>query len=184
MACRFIRDHPDYSGSLSINFSILQFLEVDMVPRIIALTQRYGVRPERLKIEITERIIAEDTKRVLAVMNQLTRSGFGFYLDDFGTGYSSLSYVLTLPFECIKLDKSLVDGIGNEKNRILVEAIVRCFHSIGVETITEGVENEGQRRIMAELGTDKIQGYYYSRPLPEKEFLELMRGQERSGCAE
>lgn len=184
MACRFIRDHPDYSGSLSINFSILQFLEADMVPRIIALTQRYGVRPERLKIEITERIIAEDTKRVLAVMNQLTRSGFGFYLDDFGTGYSSLSYVLTLPFECIKLDKSLVDGIGNEKNRILVEAIVRCFHSIGVETITEGVENEGQRRIMAELGTDKIQGYYYSRPLPEKEFLELMRGQERSGCAE
>ena len=77
----------------------------------------------------------------------------------------------------IKLDKSLVDGIGNEKNRILVEAIVRCFHAIGVETITEGVENEEQRRIMAELGTDRIQGYYYSRPLPETEFLELMRGQ-------
>ncbi len=59
----------------------------------------------------------------------------------------------------------------------MVEAIVRCFHAIGVETITEGVENEEQRRIMAELGTDRIQGYYYSRPLPEKEFLELMRGQ-------
>ena len=68
-----------------------------MVPRMISLTQRYGVRPERLKIEITERIIAEDTRRVLSVMNQLTRAGFGFYLDDFGTGYSSLSYVLTLP---------------------------------------------------------------------------------------
>lgn len=178
MACRFIQDHPDYHGSLSINFSVLQFLEADMVPRIACLTQRYGVRPERLKIEITERIIAEDTKRVLFVMNQLNRSGFGFYLDDFGTGYSSLSYVLTLPFESIKLDKSLVDGIGNEKNRILVESIVKCFHAIGVETITEGVENEEQRRIMTELGTDKIQGYYYSKPLSEEEFLALMSGQE------
>lgn len=163
MACRFIRDHPDYSGSLSINFSILQFLEVDMVPRIIALTQRYGVRPERLKIEITERIIAEDTKRVLAVMNQLTR--LGLRLLSGRLRHRVLQPVLCAdpPFECIKLDKSLVDGIGNEKNRILVEAIVRCFHSIGVETITEGVENEEQRRIMAELGTDRIQGYYYSR---------------------
>ncbi len=178
MACRFIQDHPDYQGSLSINFSVLQFLEADMVPRIVSLTQRCGVRPERLKIEITERIIAEDTGRVLFVMNQLKRSGFGFYLDDFGTGYSSLSYVLTLPFESIKLDKSLVDGIGNEKNRILVESIVKCFHAIGVETITEGVENEEQRRIMEELGTDKIQGYYYSRPLSEEEFLALMRAQE------
>ena len=69
-------------------------------------------------------------------MRELSSQGFGFYLDDFGTGYSSLAYVLTLPFESIKLDKSLVDGVGNERNRILVESMIKCFHAIGVDTIT------------------------------------------------
>lgn len=182
MACRFLSEHTEYPGNVSINFSVQQFLEPDIVQRMAELVKRYDVRPERIKIEITERIIAEDTKQVLTLMRELSSQGFGFYLDDFGTGYSSLAYVLTLPFESIKLDKSLVDGVGNERNRILVESMIKCFHAIGVDTITEGVETEEQNRILRELGTDKIQGYYYSRPLPEGEFLALVSGQGENRC--
>lgn len=184
MACRFLSEHAEYRGSVSINFSVQQFLEPDIVQRMAELVRRYNVQPERIKIEITERIIAEDTKQVLTLMRELSSRGFGFYLDDFGTGYSSLAYVLTLPFESIKLDKSLVDGVGNERNRILVESMIKCFHAIGVDTVTEGVETEEQSRILRELGADKIQGYYYSRPLSEREFLELMAKKGESGCTE
>lgn len=179
MACRFMRDHPRYTGSVSINFSIQQFLEADMAQRMLELTERFGVAPGRLRIEITERIIAEDTTRVLEVMNQLIRKGFLFYLDDFGTGYSSLAYVLNLPFCSIKLDKTLVDDIGNPRNRILLESIIACFRSIGAEIITEGVETREQCGYLKAAGTDKIQGFYYSRPLPEEAFLELMDSQVR-----
>ena len=132
--------------------------------------------------EVTESIGELGRDMVYKALAEFKKLGYRISLDDFGTKYSNMDILSDVEFDVLKLDKSLVDGVGNERNRILVESMIKCFHAIGVDTITEGVETEEQNRILRELGTDKIQGYYYSRPLPEGEFLALVSGQGENRC--
>ncbi len=156
--------------SVSVNLSIRQLMAKDLPERIKRLLEKYDVAPERLKIEITERFVAEDEKAACLAMEKLHEAGIDFLLDDFGTGYSNFSSVLNLPFDTVKLDRSLVSGLVEDaKSRLTVAALVPFFHKLGLNVLAEGIETAAQSDIAFDFGVDRIQGFYYARPMaPEK----------------
>lgn len=171
-------------GWLSINVSSQQDEFDETVHHMEMLLEHYGVEPQRIKLEITEMVLLEDLERAHATMDELNRRGIGVYLDDFGTGYSNLVNVMTLPFECVKIDKGFIRGIAsNPKSRGMLETVVSGLRSMNVVALAEGVETEEQDTIVRDLGIDRIQGYYYARPMPAEEFVWLIH-QNSTGEAE
>ena len=175
--CRFLAEHPELPlQSVSVNLSMQQFQDPQLEQRIFGILEQYGIGPERIKIEITERVIVSDMERVKMVMENLVGRGIGFYLDDFGTGYSNFSGVLHLPFECIKLDRSLFLTITeNVRDYHVVDTMIKLFHQLGFSIVSEGLEREEQCAALRSMKTDRIQGYYYARPMPESEIMEFFR---------
>ena len=171
--CRLLGENPDLGvESISINLSMQQFLDPHISQRITDCLKRYQVPAEKLKIEITERVIAYDLPYIRSVMNRITEAGIGFYLDDFGIGYSNFSSIMHLPFECVKLDRSLFNELLiSKKDRTIVETMIKLAHSVGFQVVSEGIETQQQAELLATMGTDRIQGYYYARPMAEKAFL-------------
>lgn len=171
--CRLLGENPALEvESISINLSMQQFLDLHICQRITACLQRYQVPPDKLKIEITERVIAYDLPYIRSVMDRIAQVGIGFYLDDFGIGYSNFSSIMHLPFECVKLDRSLFDKLlVSKKDRTIVQTMIELAHSVGFQVVSEGIETQQQADLLMVLGTDRIQGYHYARPMAEKEFL-------------
>lgn len=174
--CAFLSEHRNTGlKAISVNMSLQQFMEDGMEERLDAIIQRYQVPRGVLKIEITERIITSNTDKVREIMEKLMKKGIGFYLDDFGVGYSNFASVLSLPFDTIKLDKSLTDNVtAPGKKRDFVESIIEMFRD-DYSIVAEGAETEETVEALKKLHVDRIQGYYYSRPLPETAFLEFLR---------
>lgn len=170
--CELLEKNPESQiRSISINLSMQQFADTGLERRILDCLERHHLKPERLKIEVTERVLLQDMAYMKNVMYNMNRAGIGFYLDDFGTGYSNLSSVLEFPFECVKLDRSLLIGFpGNPDSEMLVKTLIELFHSMGGKVVVEGIEDEAQAELLKELGADRIQGYFYSKPLPEEIF--------------
>ena len=138
--------------------------------------ESYKIDPGRLKLEITERVFLYDQERLLKIMTDMKERGVGFYLDDFGTGYSNLASVMHLPFECIKLDKSLFDRIEfSESDQFSVESMTRMFQQLGMCVIAEGIESRQQLEIVRDAGIDRVQGYVTARPMSEAELLEFLK---------
>ena len=161
--------------TVSINLSMQQFMDPDLTGRVTGCLARHGVSPERLKIEITERVLLQDLERMRKVMGELSAKGVRFYLDDFGTGYSNLSSVLDLPFECIKLDQSLLVAFPEDRRAdMLVHTLLELFHKMGQRVVVEGVETAAQAEGLRRYDADWLQGYYYARPLPEERLLSFL----------
>ena len=175
-ACKFLHANQDLEiGWLSINISSQQDEFDETVHHLEMLLDQYQVAPERIKLEITEMVLLEDLERAHATMDELNRRGIGVYLDDFGTGYSNLVNVMTLPFECVKIDKGFIRNVATRpRSRGMLETVVRGLRSMNVIALAEGVETEEQDTIVRELGIDRIQGYYYARPMPSEEFSWLI----------
>lgn len=173
--CRFIKSNPGLQmEAVSVNMSMEQFEEPGLSQRIWKLLKAWGISPEKIKFEITERVISGDAAYARHAIHQLEEYGFRFYLDDFGVGYSNFATVSEYHFEAIKLDKSLVHIIENEeKGGNIVRGLIRLFHEMGMEVIAEGVETDGQSKTLTEMGADKIQGFYYARPMPEADLVKL-----------
>ena len=178
--CSFLSGHPEVKlKGVSINLSMQQFLDENMVGKMDQLIKKYQVEPNRIKLEVTERTISQNIEKVHQSILMLQQKGVGFYLDDFGVGYSNLSSMLALPFETIKLDKSLVDkAMCDGKESRIVNAMVGLFLEEGYSIVAEGVESEETVEKLMKLNVDRIQGFYYSKPLNEKDFLEFLQNQE------
>lgn len=181
--CQFWAAHPAVPlSAISINMSMQQLADHTLSQRIHACLREYGVSPEKLRIEITERLIAEDPGRVRGTMDRLAAEHILFYLDDFGVGYSNFAGVMSLPFETVKLDASLLQDVErDQKVYQTIQLLVQMLHNVSFSVVAEGVEREDQVRCIRKLGVDRIQGYYYARPMPEREFvafLEAHRPQE------
>lgn len=109
-------------------------------------------------------------------MERLSQHGIGFYLDDFGTGYSNFSVVMQLPFECIKLDRSLLTQLIDSQNNVeIVRDIISLFHNSGFRVACEGIETASQSDIVTNLGADLIQGFYYARPMEPTAFSRFIQ---------
>ena len=167
--------------TVSINLSMQQFLRKDLAKRIEDMLQKYGVAPERLKLEITERVLADNGELVRQTMEEMGGRHLEFLLDDFGTGYSNFSSVLDLPFEAVKLDRSLMKGlIDDPRSRLMADTIIPFFHKLGQQVVAEGIESGEQAEMALRCGADRIQGFYYARPMPESELAEWYLRQEKT----
>lgn len=155
---------------MSVNVSIIQFSHPDFVANVKAALQKTGANPHYLKIELTESMLAKDVEEVIVKMVEIKSLGVTFSLDDFGTGYSSLSYLKRLPLDQLKIDQSFVrDLLTDPNDATIARTIVALGHSLGLSVIAEGVETAEQRDVLAEMGCDAYQGYYFAKPATAKE---------------
>ncbi|MDC7291331.1 EAL domain-containing protein [Blautia schinkii] len=175
--CSFWKEHAQLPlNSISVNMSMPQFADEKLPERLGRLMDEYGVPRCRLRLEMTERLTHSDRKQIQDMMQEMAKQGLAFYLDDFGIGYSNFISALQLPYECIKLDKSLMDGFsGDEHNCRIVRAVTDAFHDIGLQVIAEGIETEEQMCIAKEMGMDKIQGFYFAKPMPGEKLVEFLK---------
>jgi len=174
--CRFLHANADVNlGWLSINVSAQQDEFDDTVRHLEMLLEKFQVDPCRIKLEITELVLLEDLERARNTIVELNKRGIGVYLDDFGTGYSNLVNVMTLPFQCVKIDKGFIrDLTESSKGYGMLRTVVRGLQSMHVSVLAEGVETPEQDQIVRKLGIEQIQGYFYARPMLEDEFLWLL----------
>ncbi len=171
--CRLLAE-LDGSGpmSISVNLMVRQILQYGLVERISNLIDAYGIDPGSLKLEVTERILSENEELVGAVMRDLEKIGVHFLLDDFGTGYSNFSTILNYSFECIKIDRSLVKDLPASKPKhLLADALTPFFHDAGQKVLVEGIETVEQLDAVLDSGVDRIQGYYFAKPMPSADLL-------------
>ncbi len=153
--------------TVAVNVSARQLAEPGFVALVVDTLRRTGAQPERLKLELTESMLAEDVEAVIAKMLALKALGVGFSLDDFGTGYSSLSYLKRLPLDQLKIDQSFVrDLLVNANAAVIARTIIGLGHSLGLTVIAEGVETEDQQAALWQSGCDAFQGYLLGRPAP------------------
>jgi diguanylate cyclase (GGDEF)-like protein/PAS domain S-box-containing protein len=161
---------------VAVNCSAKQFRREGMVEAVARLLEEVGLSAECLELEITESVIIQHAEQVIDWFRELNDMGLQLSIDDFGTGYSSLSYLKRFPIQKLKIDQSFVRDIGHDPDdAAIVRAIVAMAHSLGLEVIAEGVETAAQLAFLKSLACDKAQGYYFSKPLPADEFLELLR---------
>ncbi|MDP3010748.1 MAG: EAL domain-containing protein [Methylococcales bacterium] len=156
---------------LAVNVSAKQFAQKDFVKQVLTMLEQTGANPRRLKLELTESMVVDNVEDIIAKMNALKIIDVKFSLDDFGTGFSSLSYLKRLSFNQLKIDQSFVRDALTDSNDV---AIIALGQSLGMDVIAEGVETDAQRHFLAALGCNHYQGYLFSKPLPLKEFEQLL----------
>lgn len=177
---RGIRDLASLSDyypemGVSINISARDLVSGELEGWILSALQRHEVKAERLTLELTETAAMEDPEKGLAALKALADTGIKISIDDFGSGYSSLSYLKQLPATELKLDRSLIEDIlTSESSRVIVQTAANMAHSLGYQLVAEGVESARAARLLGELGCDRLQGFWFCRPLPLGELREWL----------
>lgn len=162
---------------VSVNISAKQIVQPDFAEKLDDCTRRYGVAAKSLMLELTETTLVSDIELVKRKMHDLKGRGYSFSIDDFGTGYSSLSYIKELPINELKIDKYFVDGIAKADGVAatnIVNVVIDMAKALNLEVVAEGVETQEQLNYLIGRGCDAMQGYLLSKPLPEKEWLDLV----------
>jgi diguanylate cyclase (GGDEF)-like protein/PAS domain S-box-containing protein len=173
-ACFEARNWPEHI-KVNVNVSPEQLLEPGFHQEVVDALAASGLRPERLEIEVTESIFLRDASIARNALEQAMALGCSIALDDFGTGYSSLGYLRKLRFSTIKVDRTFVQGAGQGSNESLaiINAVVAMAKSMNMTTTAEGVEDADEAELIRNLGCDKIQGFYFGRPMSSDEALRL-----------
>ena len=179
--CQFIQTHDMEALGLhyiEVNLSPLQIVRSNTADRYIEIIERYGINPAYINLEITE---TENTESEFTYENirKLSAYGIQFSLDDYGTGYSNLINTITLPYSIIKLDKSIVQAYLKGNTRIL-RHLIHHFAALDKHVVAEGVETQEMADTLTEMGCDYLQGYLYSRPLTEQDFLSYIEKQKEN----
>lgn len=159
---------------VSINLSRASLYYKNVVERYKRITQDVGIETKYIPIEITESA-AVNNNDIKEIANDFYNNGFSLHMDDFGSGYSSLASLNILHFETLKLDKSLIDYIGNFGGNRLIQHTVSLAKELGIHVTAEGVETETQVTFLNYVGCDSIQGFYYSKPIPASEFVKMLK---------
>jgi len=174
-ACAAAAHWPD-ALKIAVNVSAVQFKSRNLVGAVVAALRDSGLPANRLELEITESVMLHDTDATLATLHQLRDLGVQIAMDDFGTGYSSLSYLRRFPFDRIKIDQSFIRELGKQDDCIaIVRAVVTLGRDLGMAITAEGVETRQQLAMLERVGCGEIQGYLFSRPVPEATVIELLR---------
>ena len=179
-ACGFIasliRDNVDFDA-ISVNFSVHQTMRDDIIDEVKNVVKKHNIPAEKLRIEITESVLIDNFAHVKQMMDKLGVIGIKFYMDDFGTGYSNFSNMVELPFEYLKIDKSLVRSAEkSEKAYSVLNFISKAFINQNIKILTEGVETEKQEEIVSSIGASYIQGFRFARPVPGETAKEYFLG--------
>ncbi len=178
-ACAQLRAWLDQGLSdvrLAVNVSGCQLRIADFDTQLAATLARHGVPAQHLELELTESILMQDPDAAAALLKRLKAIGVKLSLDDFGTGYSSLAYLSRFPIDVLKIDQSFVRDIVTDPDAAgIVSAVIGLAQRMDLRTIAEGVETEAQLGYLRKLGCEVMQGYYFSRPVPEAEFTAMLR---------
>ncbi len=177
-ACARLRAWTDQGFSetrLAVNVSARQFSVGDLETVLSEALARHAINPGRLELELTESMLMDDPEAAVIQLQRLKNLGIKLSLDDFGTGYSSFTYLSHFPIDTLKVDQSFVRHmVSNAKIAGIVAAIIGLAHKMHLHVVAEGVESEAQLAYLRRLGCDEIQGYFFSHPLPEAEYLALL----------
>lgn len=156
--------------TMNVNISGRQFAQPDFIRRLMEILKKSGLKPELLKLEITESVLLGEQQTDSNTFEELKKIGIHLQIDDFGTGYSSLSYIQHIPVDTIKIDRSFIAEVGHgQKYLELIHAIIRMAHSLGMDTNAEGIETLEQKEVLRSFGCNYGQGYLFSKPLDRKQ---------------
>lgn len=176
--CRFIkeRDIKQYGlHYIEVNLSVVQCSYGHLAEDYIQIMKTYDIPSEFINLEITESASMEAKRILLDNMQRLIEYGVKFSLDDFGTGQSNLNYIVDMPVEIVKFDKDMINAyFENGKAKYVMDAAMHMIHGMGLEIVSEGIETKEQYDTMEQLGISYIQGYFFSKPLAEQEFLDFL----------
>ena len=176
--CQFYRSHDlERCGVeyIEVNLSVAQCADSRLAEDYISIMEKAQIEPHHINLEITESTSAREKQTLISHMDRMISRGVHFSLDDFGSGASNLNYVMDMPVQIVKFDKEMIQAyFSNEKAKYVMNAAMHMIHGMGLEIVAEGVETEDQRRKMEEIRINYIQGFYYSKPLPEQEFLDFL----------
>lgn len=167
--CAFIRHMMDEGRTIegvSVNFSVVQFMQEDLEEKIIHIIDEYKIPYGTIKIEVTESVLTTNFETIEQFIEHMSRLGIRFLMDDFGTGYSNFTYAISIPFHTIKIDKTLIhQAIKDTRTAILIAPMILAFKKLNFKVLAEGIETKDELSYALHNGCDFIQGYYYSRPL-------------------
>ncbi|MFC3092614.1 GGDEF domain-containing protein [Alteromonas sediminis] len=155
---------------ISINVTASQFDDESFLSTLLEQLIRFHIPKGAVELELTESGLLRDKKSAIKTLAELRAKGIGVALDDFGTGYSSLSYLSELPINVLKIDKSFVDRINDEKGKELIRAIIAISQTLGLDNVAEGTETLEQVELLSAMGCSVFQGYYFSKPIDEASF--------------
>jgi EAL domain-containing protein (putative c-di-GMP-specific phosphodiesterase class I) len=168
---------------VAVNVSAVQFRQGDLVHIVAETLGRTGLPPWCLDLEITETVLMQDADATIATLLALKAMGVCISVDDFGTGYSSLAYLKRFPIDTLKIDKSFMrDVTRDDHNAAIVRTVIALAKSLDLESIAEGVETAEQVAFLRTEGCDRLQGYFFSKPLPPAALLDLI-GRSGLGAA-
>jgi EAL domain-containing protein (putative c-di-GMP-specific phosphodiesterase class I) len=173
-ACSEAMNWPSHV-SLAVNLSPAQFRMRNLLQIVIGAMAQSGISPRRLELEITESVLLVDNAKTLETLHQLRNLGVRISMDDFGTGYSSLSYLHSFPFDKIKIDQTFIRNLAsNPDAQAIVRAVIGLGSSLGMKTTGEGVETAEECDFLIRHGCTEAQGYFFGRPKPASDILELL----------
>jgi diguanylate cyclase (GGDEF)-like protein len=167
--------------AISINVASRDLMSSDLLAYVSDMLERHGVPASQVCLEITESGVMEDPARALDTLTRLHTKGLRLSIDDFGTGYSSLAYLKKLPVKELKIDRSFVMHLVDDADdAAIVRSTIELGHNMGLEVVAEGVERQAEVDLLAQLGCDEAQGYFFSRPLPAAAFEEWLHARRAS----
>jgi len=179
--CKFIEENRVWEHGLriiAVNLSMMECIQPNAAEQILGVLEKYPRARHYIGLEITETTLATSSEAVIEMMNELSEQGVQFALDDYGCGWSNCESVIKFPFTSIKMDKGLLwSAMKDARAMILYRNCVRMFKEMGLMVVSEGAESEEHLKFLEDVGADFIQGYYFSKPLPEEEFLKLADGE-------
>ncbi len=182
--CRMISANNLYKKGveyIEINLSTVQCMQSNLSERLMSIIKETQILPQYIALEITETARAVFNKTFSDNIDNLSKNGFSFAIDDYGSGNSNLNYLLHLPFNVLKIDKNILwDAFKESTAMIVLESTINLAHQLGLKIVAEGVEDQKHVDKLKELSCDYFQGFYYSKPVTEKEFIKLLADQSKS----
>ena len=172
--CKFYKEFDNKNLKFTVNLSRIDFSQIDMFEAITNILKKYDVPTNVLHLEITESSMLENTRRTKEIFSQFHNAGFEIWIDDFGSGFSSLSILRDYPFDVLKIDMSLIQRFDNNSKKIL-SSLINMSKRLGIHSLAEGVESKEQLNFLKDIGCEMMQGFYFSRPIDEKSYLEFIK---------
>jgi EAL domain-containing protein (putative c-di-GMP-specific phosphodiesterase class I) len=158
---------------VAINVCPTQFMNANFADEFISLAKSMGVRPQQFVLEITETVAMSNSDAANIQLSKLKEAGFRIAIDDFGVGYSNLAQLYKMQFDCIKIDRSLIEHIDTDIHaQRIIGFTIGMAHEMGKQVVAEGIETEGQHRELQKLGCDYAQGYLFGKPMPGADIVE------------
>ena len=177
--CRFYTDyHLEEMGVryIEVNLSPIQCMQQDLTLRLQAIMRKYGISPDHINLEITETANSSDRYVMQRNIKSLLNRGMSFSLDDFGTGFSNIDHLARLPVTLIKFDKSLIDdAMADENSKIILSSLMQMLKGLRYRCVCEGIETEEMYRMVRDMGCDYYQGFLFSKPIPEGDYIEFLK---------